>query len=482
MSRQCLPLLVGASLLVSLFTACDQGTGPSHPGINIRRATFRDTVGAIHAFDVVVNDQASRPARFVEVRLEMVQAHPNVYVMRIGDSIPTFTVVDTTDFMGALSLRTQHGFTVGQGQLAITVPSLGYVDTISFTVDHGHPIAVSVAPADTALYTSRQFPLRPYGTDRFSNVIAGMPFEFTVVDGPVTVNTAGAVSTTSIGRGAVAVRSGDLRVTAYVSVVPEAWVATQKFYAGNGGPEGIFLMQLDGSGRDSLTRGLNNSFIPHGFGWSPDGQQLVLPREKTLYLLHPGGLETPLVSMSVEINTAARFSRDGQWVYFALGSGRGFYRVRSDGTGLEHIRGDSANWGDDYFVQPSHDGLSVAYTSTREFCFSDPCIRVMDLASTRDRVYGNQDYLVRGSMAAWSPVEDLIAYNVGREVRLVKSDGTLDRLLAADAGQVKWMDWSPDGRWLIVAADFGVALFDIRTQLRLPIAQLTSYSATIWRP
>jgi hypothetical protein len=44
------------------------------------------------------------------------------------------------------------------------------------------------------------------------------------------------------------------------------------------------------------------------------------------------------------------------------------------------------------------------------------------------------------------------------------------------------MEWSPDGHWLIVAADFGVVLFGVQNGLRLPLGQFSSYSATIWRP
>ena len=40
------------------------------------------------------------------------------------------------------------------------------------------------------------------------------------------------------------------------------------FDPGNGGPQGLFLMQLDGAGRDSLAPGLINNFTTQGFGWS----------------------------------------------------------------------------------------------------------------------------------------------------------------------------------------------------------------------
>jgi hypothetical protein len=478
--------LVALLTLVALLSACDDPAGPSLPGISVFPATLQDTIAAKHPLGAVVRDRAGNWARQVEVRFQRGSVAP-VLVARNDDSLFHFIAVDTTDAQGRVFVRMQFWFVAGPSELIISVPTFGYVDTVHFTVEPGNPVGVRVAPADTALYAGRQFPLRPYAVDRFLNPRLDVPFAFRVASGPVTVNGAGAVTTTAMGRATVVVEALGYGATAYVSVVPEAWVATEKFYAGNGGPEGIFLMQLDGSGLDSLTRGLINSFTPHGFGWSPDGQQLILPREKALYLLHPGALEQPLVEMTAELNTAARFSHDGQWVYFALAGAsstqrNGLYRIKPDGTGLAHIGDDSSHFGTDYFAAPSHDGLSVAYSSSRTPCFVDPCIRVLDLATNHDRVYGTQDYLVHGSMAAWSPVEDLIAYGSGSAVRLIRSDGTPVGVVAQDAGQAKWMEWSPDGHWLIVAADFGVVLFGVQNGLRLPLGQFSSYSATIWRP
>ena len=483
----------------ALAVACSDGIGagaPSGPGIHVASATLADSVFAVHALNLVVGDSAGKRARGVEVVLATpVVTDPNnpfaatyrVLIAPPDSSRFRPSLVDTTDDRGAVSVRVQFSYTAGQAELVVSVHDLGFVDTVHFAVEPGNPIGVRVAPADTALYAGRQLSLRPYAVDRLYNPRLDVPFEFRVASGPVTVNVAGAVTTTAIGRAAVVVEALGYSDTAYLSVVPEAWVATQEFYPGNGGPEGIFLMQLDGSGRDSLTSGLINSFTPHGFGWSPDGLQLILPRGTALHLLRPGGVEQPLVEMTAELNTAARFSRDGQWVYFALASASptqrsGLYRIKPDGTSLEHIGDDTAHFGTDYFAAPSHDGLSVAYSSTRTPCFVDPCIRVLDLATNLDRVYGTQDYLVRGAMAAWSPVEDLIAYSSGSAVRLIRSDGTPRGVVAQDAGQVKWMEWSPDGHWLIVAADFGVVLFGVQNGLRLPLAQFLSYSATIWRP
>lgn len=487
-------ILLGGISLAALINACDDGMGPRNPGIHVTSATLTDTIYAVHPLQLVVFDTGTVPGR-TEVRFQTPDVFDSsnpfadqfqVRVAKQSDSVFRVTAVDTTDVYGRLTMKTQLGYTAGLGDLVISVPTLGFVDTVRFTIQPGKPVGVTVAPSDTAIYTGREFQLRAHAVDRVNNPRADVPIEFSVVTGPVSMDRVGQVTTTAIGRAAIVARAVGHTDTAYVSIVPEAWVATERFDAGNGGPAGIFLMQLDGSGRDSLTSGLINSFTPHGFGWSPDGKQLVLPRGMTLDLLEPGGAERPLIQMTADLNTAARFSRDGQWVYFALAYSSptqplGLYRIHIDGSGLEHL-GVTAPFGGDYFASPAHDGASVAYTSSRTPCFVDPCIRVLDLATNQDRVYGTQDYLVRGSMAAWSPVDDLIAFNVGGDVNLIRSDGTGLRSLATGTGEVKWMEWSPDGQWLVVADDFGVELLGLQTGLRLPIAQLLSHSATIWRP
>jgi Tol biopolymer transport system component/DNA-binding winged helix-turn-helix (wHTH) protein len=50
-----------------------------------------------------------------------------------------------------------------------------------------------------------------------------------------------------------------------------------------------------------------------------------------------------------------------------------------------------------------------------------------------------------GSTASLSPDGQWIAYTSGREVRVVRRDGTADRRLAAVAGHTSWPRWSPGG-------------------------------------
>ncbi len=488
------PAFVGVSLAVMMI-ACRDGPIESPPhdtGIHLAvGTTLVDTVLATRPLAILVVDSSGRPAPGLVVRFEgrprpnpdfpgffeypLLVAAPDSQQFRIFATA-------TTDGQGGASVQTQFGAKAGAADLLVRVPELGFVETVGFTINAGAAAGVSAAPGDTAIYADHGYTLRARAIDRFGNP-RDDPVTYKVASGPVSVGrTTGALTASAIGRAGVVAQSQAHSDTAYVSVVPQAWLATQQFDPGNGGPIGLFLMQLDGSGRQRLAPGLDNSFIPQGFAWSPDGQQLALVRGTFVNLLTPGGVEHPLVEMSDAVSIATRFSRDGRWVYFALAYGsstqpQGLYRVGIDGTGLEHL----GQAGTDYFPAPSHDGQSVAYVSYRSPCGVDTCIRVLDLTTNQDRTYGTQDFLARGRHVAWSPTEDLIAYESGSSLMLVRSDGTGSRVLASGLSYVKWMDWSPDGRWLLVAQD-GVMLFDVQTGLRLPLGQFLSYGATAWRP
>jgi Tol biopolymer transport system component len=287
--------------------------------------------------------------------------------------------------------------------------------------------------------------------------------------------TSGAVTATALGRAAIVVRSGGRSTEAHLSVAPRAWVATQQHESGNGGPLGVFLMELDGSGRQPLAEGLGSAWgLQHGFGWSPDGSDLVIARGDSVDLVSPGSEERRLIMAGGPVSLGARFSRDGEWIYFGR-EGR-LHRVRRDGSGMELLLDDQG-----FLPSPSHDGRSVVYSSSSRT--PGESIRVLDIATGADRTYGDRDYLVRGTNAAWSPTEDLIAYASNAVVGVIRSDGTGEQILARDAGHVGWLEWSPDGRWLLVSEGTApVLLFEVQTGLRMPLATLASYGATAWRP
>jgi hypothetical protein len=437
-----------------------------------------DTIQAVlrEPLVVVVRDDAKKPVAGQAVSFISASAGP-AFVAREGDSVFVGRLVDTTDAHGRVAVRVRLGWVAGDASVIVRVSSLGFADTAHFTVMPGAAARMALAPRDTAVHVGTQYTVHATVEDRVGNARPGDATTFSLALGPATVDRTGGVVTTDFGRAGIGVRSGGVVDTAWVSVVPHAWVAAQQHTPGNGGPIGIFLMQLDGSGRTPLARGIDNAWVSgQGFGWSPDGRALAIARGDSVDLVSPGSLEQRVVGGGGAVLLGARFSRDGQWIYFAR-AGKGIFRVHPDGTGEEHLGYGGTEWGEDYRPAPSPDGRAVAYGSYRSPCGVTDCIRVLDIAT------GAEHVVVSGTNVAWSPTGDVLAYASGAEVGLVRADGTGKRVLATTAGHVGWMDWSPDGRWLLVSPGAGpVLLFDTTNGTRMPLATLATYGATAWRP
>jgi hypothetical protein len=491
--------LCAATTLVALAACAGSVAEPERgggtPGLRIvSSGTASDTISSVLAqpLSVEVTDTTGRPAAGRFVVFEVVpatQARPTGFyeplaIAREGDALLRSVILDTTDARGRAAVGVRLGSVVGASAVRINVPELGFVDTARYTTLVGALHHLDVAPGDSAAYVGRGYVLRAQAADRVGNVRPSDPITFSVASGPVTVDAStGALVATAIGRARVVATSGTKSATAFVSVVPRAWVAAQQHFLGNGGPIGIFLLELDGSGRTPLADPIANFYASEqGFGWSPDGRDLAIARGDSVDLVTPGAPERRLIRTNIPVLLGARFSGDGQWIYFAQ-ENAGLYRVRRDGTGLQAIGSGSGRYGQDYRPSPSPDGGAVAYASDRAPCGFDECIRVLDLATGMERSYGGRGYLVRGAVAAWSPTDDLIAYAAPTEVGVIRSDGSAQRVLDTDVRLVGWLEWSPDGKWLIVSPGMGpVMLIDIQTGARLPIPTLGNYGATAWRP
>jgi hypothetical protein len=428
-------------------------------------------VGCIVRFESIPS-RSPFPPHFVE---------PLVYLREPASDAVKLFLVDTADGAGHASVRLLYGYIAGPGHVAVSVPEFGYTDTVQFDIQPGRVAGVSITPEDTATYVGGPIPLQARQVDRIGNPTEGA-VTIEVDAGPAYI-TNGGVTLATVGRVRIVARAGEMRDTAWISAVPPARLASQRFDIGNGGPISLDQVQTDGRRRERLTRGVDNDMSIQGWEWTPDGRDLVLARGTFINLLTQGGIERPVVEIDGSLLPAARMSRDGQWIYVTQqASGQphtGMLRVRSDGSVIQPI-GPHA-FGLSRYPAPSHDGRSVAYVADRFPC-GDECIYVLDLATNQDRVYPGRGWLVRGRIVAWSPVEDLIAYAGGSRIAVIRSDGTGDRTLVDDIHAVTWMDWSPDGRWLVVAGYGPVLLIEVETGLRLPIAQLFDYGSTAWRP
>jgi len=441
-----------------------------------------------------VADNSGRRCAGCVVRFEAIAAPgptpPAIPEYRVYLRVPdaeglTVVAFDTTDANGNASIHLTHGYLAGLATVVVTVPERGYLTSAHFDIRPGAIAAVQLTPNDTAAYAGQTITLRGRAVDRVGNS-RDEPVTLAVVSGPAVVSGNGVATLSAIGRVTIVAQLGSMTDTAHVSVVPRGELASEKFNVGNGGPIGIFHVETNGSVLGPLADGVSHEVSIHGWEWSPDGRAVVVARGRFINFVAVGGIQRPLLEMNGSLLPAARISRDGQWIYFTQEARsqphRGMFRVGSDGTKLQPLGQSSPSFGLDRYPAPSHDDSSVVYVTDRSPCGVDECIQVLDLATNQDRTYGTRTWLAQGRIVACSPVQDLIAYARGSRIAVIRSDGSGDRTLADDIHAVTWMDWSPDGRWLVVAGSGPVLLIDVHTGMRLPIPQLDAFGPTAWRP
>jgi hypothetical protein len=502
-------VLVVSNLVV--FAACGGGapgsdgggttpTTPSSPGLRIvAGGSGTDTISAVipDLLTVEVIDASGRPAVSRDVVFETTFARPGgpgtaefpTVLLGLKGTRTDWQITVPTDASGRAAAQVHLGVTPGAATVHITVPALGagYASDAHYTVLVGAADHLVVTPFDSTVYVGGGYRLTSVVTDRAGNLRPSEPVAYSVDSGGATVDANGSLVATAVGRVRVVAKAGAKSGLAWMSVPPHAVVASQEHAPDTQGPLGIYLIELDGSNRTLIAKGIASARESgQGFSWSPDGRDLVLTRGDSVDVVTPGSAERALVKLKTAAWLGPRFSRDGAWIYFAR-QDSGLARVRRDGSSMQVLGYSDIDVA--WRPSPSGDGLSLAYGSLRSPCGVQDCIRVMDIASGRDRAYANgKDFLVHGRNSAWSPVDDLIAYawdyGIGDvQVGVIHADGTGQRAFSNDLYGVNWMDFSPDGKWLLVGSvNAPVTLFEVRTGMRLPLATLGTYRATAWRP
>lgn len=487
-------LLALASLALVAVAACGDGTGPKEtpgtPGIHLLTTLPQgDSVGApLPGLEIEVVDARGRPAPGAAVQVEALTAAPAACAAPCAE-LPTVLfspdgaaayaerVSLVADAAGVARTRATLGTVVGDAGFVVVAPAFGYAATLHLGAHAGAVAGIGLAPADTAVQVGNGFALRVKATDRFGNPVADAVSLST--PGPeLALNGGGVfgrVFGQALGRGEVVATAGALAAHAFVSVVPDGEVAATEGLAA-GSPR-VVLMTLAGGRRRTFPVPAHTT----AEGWNPFGTQLLLlyneigQPQRILTLDAATGATRLVVQAGGPAGVAAlhgpRFSRDGQWIFFAGHSTplsfSTLWKVRVDGTGLQQLVADGAEVSADA-PDPSPDGTRLAYSGRRSSADSGwNDLYLLDLAT------GVHTAVLHELAASprWSTGGAQIAF-VGGDGRAyaVRPDGTGRRALL-DAQVRSLGGWSPDDRWLLIDGESQWLLLEAATGRVIPLPQ-----------
>jgi Tol biopolymer transport system component len=227
---------------------------------------------------------------------------------------------------------------------------------------------------------------------------------------------------------------------------------------------------------------------PAGPVWAPDGKHFLYHDydpslgDLTLWVADTTGRQTRLFSPSTFPSVGwARFSRDGQWLYFSVGASSvdwSIWRSRPDGSNPVQLT-TGTPWAQR--PDPSPDNSRVAFRTSDATLGGG--IRITDLSTSQP-----SPWMVSGLEPRWSPTGERIAVIGGGPLMLVSADGSDPHAIGPTNtifGQYAYdqtFDWSPDGKWLVVSHDNMIELLQVDTGLLLPLAWSQAAGQPAWGP
>lgn len=476
-------------LALAGISACSDSTAPP-PGpptglLIIATPQSRDTIGArpVQALVVEVRDTTGAPLTAATMRFESLVYMPafpdccqtsTMLLIGLTSQLPVPLLADTTNSQGRVAVLVAFGARAGPGGIIVSVPELGLVDTVTFSIDPGAPHFFAMVPPDTAVMTGGSV-VTPRGLvfDRGLNQR----------DDDVSLTTTGPLlnadpgggfrSGAEAGRTMIVGAIGDFRDTTLISVVPPGVIAAYQF---DRPPLGMVVSNTDGSQWQFLI----NAFDPPASGpdWSSDGQSIFYrvgySAAGALFQTTRDGATQPLISPGVNDTGWPSASSDGQWVYFSGvdSAVQHLWRIRPDGSQLEALSAPGA--GPEWQPGISMNGSLLAFVGW------GPAINIRDLSTGNTTSTG-----VLGESPQFSPVEDRIAFltdHRGAEVALMDSDGTNVRALTSSSDYQHGLDWSSDGQWIIARNWEQLVLIEVATGMVLPLPWSQGLTQPAWRP
>jgi hypothetical protein len=400
----------------------------------------------------------------------------------VTDRLPVIT-----DASGDASVWLKAKQWAAQGKVVVEAPSGQSVD-LYYTVLPGAPARVRADPVDTALYVGGTVTFRPYITDAYTNHLKVAPtYQYQSLNSAVTISAPGKATGAAFGRGAVAVSALGFTDTVWASVVPTGRVAAET----QGAPF-IIVTNLDGSAFDTIP-GLHAA---HSFDWSPVNRTFVMDVDGPEYLLSmdtAGHTRRVVTDALMRSEYYPRFSYDGSYIYFtgndSLTACYGVWRIHSDGTGLEHVVADTNDCGvyaytgvpsPDYASSASPDGTRLVYVGGTGIQYVGGTLRVRTFATRADTSLS-----AVGDAPRWSPTGEWIAYDSLGTLMLIHPNGTSQQALINRGPELYFsnaVSWSPDGQWLVYHTRDRLALVQVATRLKLPLATTIGLADPTWQP
>jgi hypothetical protein len=394
----------------------------------------------------------------------------NVRVSPLGQQSFGDLATSVTDAQGLAKSLVKLGLTAGAARLAVAVPALGAVDTVSFTVTRGAPAKFTISPRDTAIPPGGSYTLKVLAiSDQGNNPIPGLVPTFSATGVSVASSGQVTVPSTTPLRAKIVVSYQQASDSAKVSVYPRIpmVIARHDMASASTGPGStVVLINSDGTGSTDLARTTDVSLSPSSVAAT---SSVVYYRgdpssNSKVWVVQPTAAPRVLLPGQTRPESWPRLSPDGTWVYFVRDM-KSLWRVKLDGTGLDSLTSFTVS---NLYEAPaiSPDGRSVAIEDGNG-------LQIVDVATK-----AKSTLPVTCAHPAYSPDGAYFACTTSNNVSIVRTDGTGRRVVATFPAYqgpdgFSGVDWTPDGKWLLVMIEYDDAvLVDVSTGTVLPLRAL----------
>lgn len=463
--------------ITTVLAACG-GDGSVAPGSSagifvVRGGGTSDTVGTVlvQALTVEVYSAPGRRAP-KETVVRFTALDGGMAVGPLTGSASSGLTTAQLDGDARASVLVRMGFKAGPARIEVSVPTLGLVDTISYTVLAGKAARIAITPVDTLVYFDASYTVTGTVTDVYSNPRSDPVAWSTAAGSPVSVSSAGVVKPNAPGRYSITATAGTITSTAIVRALPRLRLVAYRY---DPAPPAIISQDLDGSNLRVLTSPFETGIAQYP-AWIPgtslvayssptNGVQLLRVVDESNITVNRVFISAPPATMTAQVHPTP--SANGAWMFFsALDTRCGnaqascVFRSAIDGSSPELL---AAGYPSDQ-PAPSPDGSKVAFTRL----VFPATIRVLDIASGTI-----SSWSVQGQHPRWAPDGSKIAFLAGDGlIKVINADGTNMRELTQPPLGYEVPAWSPDSKFIVVRRAFPgwVDLIDVAsaTAIQLP--------------